>query len=230
MLFKKTEETKIWLLLVKEDIAMQNKKEIQGMVLAALFEAIIIIMAFTPLGYIPLGVINATIIQIPVIIGSLFCGPKRGAFLGFLFGLTSFIKNTVTPATLSAFVFSPVLAGNMFGAKGVLYSSFICFVPRILVGVLPYFIYKGMKKVSKYQTLNFAISGVIGAFTNTFLVMGSIYVLYKDAYAVAQGIDPSAVLGFIGGIIGFNGVIEALLSGVLVSAIGIVLNKIKPVK
>lgn len=209
---------------------MQNKKEIQGMVLAALFEAIIIIMAFTPLGYIPLGVINATIIQIPVIIGSLFCGPKRGAFLGFLFGLTSFIKNTVTPATLSAFVFSPVLAGNMFGAKGVLYSSFICFVPRILVGVLPYFIYKGMKKVSKYQTLNFAISGVIGAFTNTFLVMGSIYVLYEDAYALAQGIDSSAVLGFIGGIIGFNGVIEALLSGVLVSAIGIVLNKIKPVK
>lgn len=230
MLFKKTEETKIWLLLVKEDIAMQNKKEIQGMVLAALFEAIIIIMAFTPLGYIPLGVINATIIQIPVIIGSLFCGPKRGAFLGFLFGLTSFIKNTVTPATLSAFVFSPVLAGSMFGAKGILFSSFICFVPRILVGVLPYFIYKGMKKVSKYQTLNFAISGVIGAFTNTFLVMGSIYVLYKDAYAVAQGIDPSAVLGVIGGIIGFNGVIEALLSGVLVSAIGIILNKIKPVK
>lgn len=209
---------------------MQNKKEIQGMVLAALFEAIIIIMAFTPLGYIPLGVINATIIQIPVIIGSLFCGPKRGAFLGFLFGLTSFIKNTVTPATLSAFVFSPVLAGSMFGAKGILFSSFICFVPRILVGVLPYFIYKGMKKVSKYQTLNFAISGVIGAFTNTFLVMGSIYVLYKDAYAVAQGIDPSAVLGVIGGIIGFNGVIEALLSGVLVSAIGIILNKIKPVK
>lgn len=209
---------------------MQNKKEIQAMVLAALFEAIIIIMAFTPLGYIPLGVINATIIQIPVIIGSLFCGPKRGAFLGFLFGLTSFIKNTVTPATLSAFVFSPVLAGNMFGAKGILFSSFICFVPRILVGVLPYFIYKGIKKVFKYQTLNFAISGVIGAFTNTFLVMGSIYVLYKDAYAVAQGIDPSAVLGVIGGIIGFNGVIEALLSGVLVSAIGIVLNKIKPVK
>lgn len=209
---------------------MQNKKEIQAMVLAALFEAIIIIMAFTPLGYIPLGVINATIIQIPVIIGSLFCGPKRGAFLGFLFGLTSFIKNTVTPATLSAFVFSPVLAGSMFGAKGILFSSFICFVPRILVGVLPYFIYKGIKKVFKYQTLNFAISGVIGAFTNTFLVMGSIYVLYKDAYAVAQGIDPSAVLGVIGGIIGFNGVIEALLSGVLVSAIGIVLNKIKPVK
>lgn len=209
---------------------MNNSKMIKELVLTSLFSAIIIIMAFTPLGYIPLGVINATIIQIPVIIGSLFCGPKQGAFLGFLFGLTSFLKNTITPATLSAFVFSPVLAGSMFGAKGVLFSTFICFVPRILVGVLPYFIYKGMKKAFRWKTIGFAVAGVVGAFTNTFLVMGSIYILYKDAYAAAQGIDPSAVLGVIGGIIGFNGVIEAVLSGVIVSAVGIVLDKIKPVK
>ena len=178
----------------------------------------------------PLGIINATIIQIPVIIGALFCRPKQGAFLGFLFGLTSFLKNTIMPATLSAFVFSPVLAANMFGAKGVLFSTFICFVPRILVGVIPYFAYKMMMKVSKLKSLNFAVAGVIGAFTNTFLVMGSIYVLYKDAYAAAQGIDPAALLGVIGGIIGFNGVIEAILSGFIVSAVGIVLNKIKPVR
>jgi len=209
---------------------MQNKKEIQGLVLTALFSAIIIIMAFTPLGYIPLGVINATIIQIPVIIGSLFCGPKQGVFLGFLFGFTSFLKNTIMPATLSAFVFSPVLAASMFGIKGVLFSTFICFVPRILVGVLPYFVYKGMKKVSKWKSVNFAIAGVVGAFTNTFLVMGSIYVLYRDAYAAAQGIEPVAVLGVIAGIIGFNGVIEAILSGVIVSAVGAVLIKIRPIK
>lgn len=209
---------------------MQNKKKMKELVLTSLFAAIIIIMAFTPLGYIPLGIINATIIQIPVIIGSLFCGPKQGAFLGFLFGFTSFLKNTIMPATLSAFVFSPVLAANMFGITGVLCSTFICFVPRILVGVLPYFIYKGMKKISKWKTVNFAAAGVLGAFTNTFLVMGSIYLLYKDAYAQAQGIDPSAVLGVIGGVISFNGVIEAILSGIIVSAIGVVLNKIKPIK
>ena len=200
------------------------------MVLTALFSAIIIIMAFTPLGYIPLGIINATIIQIPVIIGSLFCGPKKGAFLGFMFGFTSFLKNTFMPATLSAFVFSPVLAAEMFGAKGVLYSSMICFIPRVLVGILPYYVYKDMKRFSKWKTINFATAGVIGAFTNTFLVMGAIYLLYKDAYAVAQGIDPAAVLGVIGGIVGFNGVIEALLSGVIVSAVGVVLNKIKPIR
>jgi uncharacterized membrane protein len=210
--------------------AMQNKKKIRELVLTSLFAAIIIIMAFTPLGYIPLGIINATIIQIPVIIGALFCGPKQGAFLGFLFGFTSFLKNTITPATLSAFVFSPVLAANMFGAKGALFSTFICFLPRIMVGIVPYFVYKGLKNCSKWKTLNFAIAGVIGAFTNTCLVMGSIYLLYKDAYAAAQGIEPSAVLGVIAGIISFNGVIEAVLSGVLVSALGVVLNKIKPIK
>lgn len=209
---------------------MKSKKEIQGLVLTALFSAIIIIMAFTPLGYIPLGIINATIIQIPVIVGSLFCGPKQGAFLGFLFGFTSFLKNTIMPATLSAFVFSPVLAAGMFGAKGVLFSTFICFIPRVLVGVLPYFIYKGMKKCSKWKTLNFVVAGIVGAFINTFLVMGSIYVLYKDAYAAAQGIAPETVLGVIAGIIGFNGIIEAVLSGVIVSGVGIVLNKIKPIR
>lgn len=209
---------------------MQQKKEIQAMVLTALFSAIIIIMAYTPLGYIPLGIINATIIQIPVIIGSLFCGPKHGAFLGFLFGFTSCLKSTITPATVSAFVFSPVLAANMFGIKGVLYSTFICFVPRILVGVLPYFIYKWMTKLTKWKTLNFTVAGVLGSFTNTFLVMGSIYVLYKDAYAEAQKIDPSALIAVIGGIIAINGVLEAILSGVIVSTVGNVLSKIKPIR
>ena len=209
---------------------MSNRKEITMLILTSLFSAIIIIMAFTPLGYIPLGVINATIIQIPVILGALFCGPKQGALLGFLFGFTSFFKNTIMPSTLSAFVFSPVLAAGMFGAKGVLFSTFICFVPRILVGVLPYFIYKVMKKGSKWKSLNFAVAGVAGSFINTFLVMGSIYVFYRDAYAAAQGIDPATVLAVIGGVIGFNGVIEAVLSGVIVSGVGIVLNKIKPVR
>lgn len=95
---------------------MRNNKTAE-LVLTALFAAIIIIMAFTPLGYIPLVVINATIIHIPVILGSLFCGPKKGGFLGFIFGLTSFIKNTVMPTSLSAFVFSPVLAASMVGTR-----------------------------------------------------------------------------------------------------------------
>lgn len=124
---------------------MRNNKTFE-LVLTSLFVAIIVIMAFTPLGFIPLVVINATIIHIPVILGALFCGPKKGALLGFVFGLTSFIKNTFMPTSLSAFVFSPVLATGVVGPSGIFKSAYICFVPRILVGVLPYFLYVLVKK------------------------------------------------------------------------------------
>lgn len=271
---------------------MRNNKTSE-LVLTSLFTAIIIIMAFTPLGYIPLVVINATIIHIPVILGALFCGPKKGAFLGFVFGFTSFIKNTIMPSSLSAFVFSPVLASSVVGTAGIFKSLFICFVPRILVGVLPYFVYMLIKKalsseskklwgiilnlavcvllgfglhafiakmsagnmaesvnliisiivavvifaVLQFATmkkdanvLSFVYAGISGAFVNTLLVMGGIFVLYKDAYANALSIDANAVLGVIGGVISFNGVIEAIVAAVIVYAIGAVLTKIKPIK
>lgn len=127
---------------------MKNEKTYE-LVLLALFTAIIIIMAFTPLGYIPLVVINATIIHIPVILGSLFLGPKKGAFLGFVFGFTSFINNTFKAVTASAFVFSPILAVNVVGVSGIFKSLYICFIPRILVGVIPYFVYILIQRLLK---------------------------------------------------------------------------------
>ncbi len=129
---------------------MKNEKTYE-LVLLALFTAIIIIMAFTPLGYIPLVVINATIIHIPVILGALFLGPKKGAFLGFVFGFTSFINNTFKAVTASAFVFSPILAANVVGVSGIFKSLYICFVPRILVGVIPYFVYILIQKLLKSE-------------------------------------------------------------------------------
>ncbi|MBP3261821.1 ECF transporter S component, partial [Pseudobutyrivibrio sp.] len=130
-----------------------NNSKTYELVLTALFVAIIVVMASTPLGFIPLVVINATTLHIPVIIGSLFLGPKKGGFLGGVFGLTSLIKSSLGAASLSAFVFSPVAAVSMLphdtvGAAVllVLKSTFIAVVPRILIGVVPYFVYVGIKK------------------------------------------------------------------------------------
>lgn len=160
---------------------MKNGKT-YDLVLTALFTSIIVIMAFTPLGYIPLVVINATIIHIPVILGSLFLGPKKGAFLGFVFGLTSLINNTFKAATASAFVFSPVLAANIVGVSGIFKSLYICFVPRILVGVIPYFVYilirnllKGNQKVWRI-VLNAVLSVIL-----LFSVRGFVNNLMEDA-------------------------------------------------
>ena len=164
---------------------MKEKKTTSAMVLTGLFTAIIIIMAATPLGYIPLGVINATIIHIPVILGALYCGPKRGAFLGFVFGMTSFIKNTFNP--ISGFVFSPVLAAFQFGVAGVFKSTFICFVPRILVGVVPYFIYVLVRKITTAKPdkvwmilLNALLAVVVGFGVRVF-ALNTMLSIHKEA-------------------------------------------------
>lgn len=267
------------------------------LVLTGLFVAIIVVMALTPLGYIPLVVINATTIHIPVILGSLFLGPKKGGFLGGVFGLTSFLKSTLAPSSLSAFVFSPVIAVGTLHPVGALAtiavifkSLFIAFVPRILIGVVPYFVYIGIKKaissekkvvygsiinavvsfiigfgVYKFmdkmseamaagakvglglviglvafvlieilfmkkdaKTLGFVTAGICGAMTNTLLVMGGIFVLYKDPYSEAVGVAADALLAMIGGVISFNGVIEAIVAAIIVTLVGLVLDKIKP--
>ena len=83
-----------------------GSQSIHDLVILALFTAIIFLMNSTPLGYIDLPIIKATLIHVPVIIGSVLLGPKKGAILGGMFGLTSFLKNTMTPSALS-FAFSP---------------------------------------------------------------------------------------------------------------------------
>ena len=62
---------------LEQEEPMRNNKTAE-LVLTALFAAIIIIMAFTPLGYIPLVVINATIIHIPVIFRSVILWTEEG--------------------------------------------------------------------------------------------------------------------------------------------------------
>ena len=86
---------------------MKIEKKVLDMSLAGIFTAIIIAMSVVPfLGYIPLGFMNATIIHVPVIIGAIILGPKYGAYLGLVFGVTSLVKATITPGVTS-FVFSP---------------------------------------------------------------------------------------------------------------------------
>lgn len=198
-----------------------------GMVQVALFAALIMILAFTPfLGYIPLGFTRATIIHIPVIIGSLILGPKKGAFLGFIFGLTSLINNTINP-TATSFVFSPFYQlGEMHGGFS---SLIICFVPRILVGVIPYYVYRGFHRVFGNKTVSLAVSGVAGALTNTLLVMNFIFLFFRDAYASANNVASEAVYGFIVSIIGINGVPEAIVAGILITLIGQVLLRNKSI-
>ncbi len=217
----------------------QSKKTIR-MVLAGVMAALIIVMASVPfLGYIPLGVINATIIHIPVVIGAILLGPKYGAFLGLVFGMTSIIKNTFSP-NLTSFVFSPFYQMGEYG--GNFYSVIISLVPRILIGVVSYYVYQGLRKLfSRHhtdttqetggrntsarsigkgrETIALAAAGVAGALTNTLLVMHLIYFFFGESYLIAGGTVYETVYGAILAIIIGAGVPEAIVSGILTAAI-----------
>lgn len=193
---------------------MENFKT-RHLVLLSLFSAIIFILAFTPIGFIQLGLIKATIIHIPVIVGAILLGPKRGAFLGFLFGLTSFMSNTFTPAILS-FAFSPLIP--IPGTdKGSILALVICFIPRILVGIVPYYVYKLLDRLfsKKLRIVTFAIAGILGALTNTLLVMNGIYFIFKDSYAFVKNVPLDAVYSAVLAVIFANGIPEALVAGIV---------------
>ncbi len=199
------------------------------MVQLALLGAIILVMAFTPfIGYIPLGFTRATIIHIPVILGSLLLGPKKGAMLGALFGITSLINNTINP-TVTSFVFTPFY--SLDGGQGNILSLVICFVPRILVGIVPYYVYqllqKLMKNSKKGQFVSLTAAGLAGSLTNTLLVMNMIFLFFNQSYAQANKLPANALYGFILSVIGINGVPEAIVAAIITVALGKVLLTLK---
>ncbi|MCY1714730.1 ECF transporter S component [Caproiciproducens galactitolivorans] len=209
---------------------MNRKTGTNRLVLTALFCAIILLLNFTPIGYIQLPLIKATIIHVPVIIGSILLGPKIGAGLGFVFGLTSLYNNTFAP-TLLSFAFSPLIPvpGTAGGSWAAL---FIAFLPRILVGVVPYYFYVFLNKALKgrYNVLSLALSGLIGSLTNTILVMNLIYFVFRDAYGEVKHIAVDMVYKAVLAVIFSNGVPEAIVAAVLTAVVCRALMKLKPMK
>ena len=179
----------------------------------ALFAAIIVILAFTPLGYIPLGVITPTTVHIPVIIAGIILGWKKCAFAGFVFGLTSFLKASFIAPNITSFLFSPLYPGGNF------WSLVICFIPRILVGVIAYFVFTGLMKVIKNRSVSTVISAFLTTIIHTILVMGMAYIFFAKEYAEAVKISIKAVKGAILAIVVGNGIPEAIVAAVISTAV-----------
>lgn len=195
---------------------------IKRFALTAIFISIILLFAFTPFGFINLVVIKATIIHIPVIIASIILGPRIGALQGFIFGLTSMIINTLSPSLLS-FAFSPFVDLVDVGPARF-WALFIAFVPRIVLGILPYYLYQATKKLLSRSKLQqkpalFA-TGLLSTFAHTFLVMGSIAFFFHDAYAQAIGADGvGAVFKAILSVFFTNGLAESIVAAIIVTAV-----------
>ena len=193
---------------------MKSKKT-QYMTSMALFLAIEIILVVTPLGYIPIGPLNATTMHIPVIIAGIVLGKKAGAEFGFVFGLTSLIKATIQPG-ITSLCFSPfVTIGTMSGNYK---SLLIAFVPRILLGYLAGLVFEIMKKNNR-ENLGVVVGALTGAITNTVLVLSGIYIFFGEAYASAVGVQYSTLVTVLLGVVSTNGILEAILGAIVSLAI-----------
>lgn len=190
----------------------KERERTRSLVEMALFAAIIVILSVTPLGYIPLFFMNATTIHIPVIIAGIVLGWKKGAFCGFVFGLTSFLNATFKPIVTS-FLFTPLIA------PGNLLSLVIAFVPRILIGIVAFLVFKALFKATNRKSLSMFIAGVAGSMTNTILVMGMAYIFFAKPYAAATDIAVDGVLKAVCGVMVVNGIPEAIIAGLIASAV-----------
>ena len=195
----------------------RKKMDTRYMATLAMFCGILLVMGATGIRFIPLPVIKATTMHIPVILGAILLGPAAGAVLGGVFGLCSIWANTTSPGLL-AFAFSPFMTTE--GLPGVLKSLWIALGCRILLGVIAGWLWRGLKKVLKQDYLALPVTAAVSTICHTILVMGSIYLLLAQQYAQAKNVAITAVFGLVMGTVTASGIPEAIIAAVLVTVIG----------
>ncbi|MGH2331751.1 ECF transporter S component [Thermoanaerobacter mathranii] len=131
------------------------KISLRQITVAGMLAAISIVLSTSVLGYIPLGIANATTMHIPAIIGGVLEGPIVGAFIGLIFGLTSFIRQN-----------TPLFADPV-----------IAILPRVFIGVVAHYFYK--------LTKNVGIAAAGGTLTNTIGVLGLAVLLKYLPFKIA---------------------------------------------
>lgn len=127
----------------KKSAKSKNLGRILRLTQLSVLVALLLIFAFTPLGYLKIGVIEITLNVIPVGVAAIVLGPYAGAICGLVFGLTSFWQCF----GMSAF-------GTMLFEANPFYTFILCIIPRVLEGFLTGLIFKGILKSVKPKKID----------------------------------------------------------------------------
>ena len=190
----------------------QSKLSTKYLVELALLVAVILLMAFTPIGYIKTLGLEITLIVIPVAVGAVTLGPTGGAILGGVFGVTSFIQ------CFGMSAFGAILLGvNPF------FTFLVCVPTRILEGWLTGLIYQGLRKSSLKSEVSVTLANLCCPLLNTVLFMGTLVVLFAGTMREQFGM--TKVIPFIVTFVGINGVVEAIVCFLVGTGVSISLKK-----
>ena len=206
----------------QEELNMNKKINARYLAELSLLTAILLIMNYTFLGYLktPWGV-EITFMVIPVAVGTIVLGPAAGAFLGLVFGLTSFAQ---------CFGASPL--GAVFLQESPLGTFFCCVVNRILVGLIPGLLYLLFKRSGRLRGFGVALCCFLTPALNTVLYIVGNWMIFHDTWLNVSvttygyaGSSGASLLIFMMGLVAVNGLAEAVSSLVLGTAVCKALEK-----
>lgn len=188
---------------------VNTTKNVRQLVVVGLLAGIIVFLGFSGLGFIQLPIAKITLVHIPVMIGVLIEGPKVGLILAFIFGASSLYQSMVAPTLLSFAIVDPRVS----------------ILPRLLIPITCYITYKVIKV--KNESLRVGLAAMVGSLTNTIGFLGMIFILYIDKYAEAYNMAISGAKTAIMSIVYTNGIVEAVVSALITSAIVVAVKKVK---
>ena len=202
-----------------------NKQKLLVFIQFSLLLAIELIVCFTPLGTLPaLGPLSATLSHVPVIITAVLLGTGAGAGMGFAFGMCSFIYWTFVAPGAFSFIYTPFYSAGAF--HGNVGSLLICFVPRILIGVVAGLICRAFRKTKRGEFIGAALAGAAGSLTNTILVLGGIALFFGQQYLQATDSVGKSIVAILGVTVLTNGLPEAVIGGIAAAAVAVPVKRI----
>lgn len=195
-----------------------KKKSTLYLVQMALLIAIILLMAFTPIGYIKTLGLEITLIVVPVAVGAVLMGPAGGAVLGGVFGITSFIQCFgMSPFGATLLQINPVL------------TFLVCVPTRILAGWIAGLVFQGMKKGKHTKKASYYVANLACPVCNTLFFMSMLCICFFQTEFIqnlAAQLGTNNVLAFVIAFVGINGLIEAIVCFVIGTAISKILVKV----
>ena len=201
-------------------MSKQNRNsKTKTIALLGILTGLIILMAFTPVGYLRVGVVvSISFLMIPVAVGSLAKGPWAGAALGTVFGITSFVQ-----------CFGMDAFGTYLASKNVVFTFIMCVVCRALAGLCAGLIFKLITKLTKNVIVRSSLTGLSAAVFNTIFFVSALILLFgKSTVGEATGLNPElSFLALFVAMVGINAVLEAIASFIITGAVGTALFKAK---
>ena len=182
---------------------MNRSSKVHRITLTAILMAIILVMSFTPLGYLKVGIVSITFLAIPVVIGGIVLGPLYGGLLGAVFGATSFAQ-----------CFGMDAFGTALMGLNPLATFVTCLVPRILIGAVAGWLYRLLHRWDRAGVWSAVVTSVEGSLTNTVFFVGLVILFFQNSYFAGSGVW-AIILAFFSLNIPLEAVVCGLLGGAL---------------